>query len=428
VSFRLTLLVALLFGLAVAYLASLNTAGVRLTLAPDWSYDLPVIALIVGAFLGGALLAFVLATLRDVGRRYRDFRRTRQARRTETLSEIFQRGMEAELAGNAADAARAYEEVLRRDPAHPGAPLRLAELARTRGDESAALSYHLQALHVEERATTLLAVADDYRRLGRPDDAVGTYRRVLDRDREHLGALRGLRDVAAQRGRWAEALEAEERLIRTVPRDDRSAEEGWLAGIQYELGRALLAGGDAAAAAARFRDALRTRPDFLPAALALGDTHLKTGDAREAARAWERALQSQVAVPLLSRLERLRRTEGRPARMVALYEESAARHPENLAVAFGLGRVYFELAMLDEAAEQFQKLEVRLPELPAIHAYLGAIFERRGQVREAFEEYRRALAFRETFDWAHHCATCGATQPSWFDRCPSCHRWNTSRP
>ena len=109
-SFRLTLLIALLFGLLAAYLASLNTAGVRLTLAPDWSYDLPVIALIIGAFLGGAVLAFVLATLRDVGRSYRDFRRTRRA---ETLSETFQRGMEAELTGDAGEAARAYEANLR---------------------------------------------------------------------------------------------------------------------------------------------------------------------------------------------------------------------------------------------------------------------------------------------------------------------------
>ena len=32
-----------------------------------------------------------------------------------------------------------------------------------------------------------------------------------------------------------------------------------------------------------------------------------------------------------------------------------------------------------------------MPDLPVIHAYLGAVFERRGQVREALEEYRRAL-------------------------------------
>lgn len=427
-SLRVALLLALLFGIVVAYLTSLNTTGVRVSLGGNWTYDLPLMVLIVGAFLIGAALALLLGMLRDLGRTYHDYQRLRRARRAEALNEIYRHGVEAQLAGRADEAARTYEEVLRRDPAHPGAPIRLGELARQRGDAPAALSHHLQALRAEERTETLLTVADDYRRLERPDDAIETYQRVLARDRDHLTALRGLRDVAAERCRWAEALDAQERLARIAPREDRATEEAWLAGILYELGRALLAEGDAQGAASRFRDALRARSDFLPAALVLGDVHLKAGDAREALRVWERALEATLAQPLLSRLEDLHRAEGRPARMISLYQDGAARHPENLAVAFGLGRVYFELAMLDEAAEQFQKLEVRAPELPSIHAYLGAIFERHGQIREAFDEYRRALRFPEGFQWPHRCAACGAAQPSWFDRCPSCRRWNTSRP
>ena len=48
------------------------------------------------------------------------------------------------------------------------------------------------------------------------------------------------------------------------------------------------------------------------------------------------------------------------------------RVPENLAVAVALGRVYFELEMLDEAAEQFEKIEVRAPDMPIVHAFVGA--------------------------------------------------------
>ncbi len=160
----------------------------------------------------------------------------------------------------------------------------------------------------------------------------------------------------------------------------------------------------------------------------LGDALVKAGETREALRVWERALETEPIPPLLSRIEQLYRADGRPARMISLYQNTATRHPGNLAVAFGLGRAYFELAMLDEAAEQFQKLEVQAPDLPSIHAYLGAIFERHGQIREAFEEYRRALRFPENLEWPHRCVACGATQPCWFDRCPACRRWNTSRP
>ncbi len=387
VSLRLALFLALLFGVAAASLTSLNLTGIHVTAGRGLAYDFPLAALLVGALLGLAL-AFVFGMGRDLGRIYRGYRQGRRARRADAPEGIHQRGVQAQLAGRADEAARVHEE----------------------------------------RTESLLATADDLRKAGRADDAIQMYRRVLDRDRDHPIGLHGLRDVAAERGRWAEALDAQECLLRIVSRDERAKEEAWLAGIQYEVGRGLLAGGDVHAAAGRFRDALRVRPDFLPAALALGDLHLKAGDTREAQRVWERALETQPAQPLLSRLEQLYRAGGRPARMISLYRDAAARHPDDLAIAFGLGRVCFELAMLDEAAEQFQKLEVRAPELSSVHAYLGAIFERRGQVREAFEEYRRALRFPEGLEWLHHCEACGATRPSWFDRCSACRRWNTSRP
>jgi Flp pilus assembly protein TadD/uncharacterized integral membrane protein len=237
------------------------------------------------------------------------------------------------------------------------------------------------------------------------------------------------RDDLIDRRRWAEALEVQTRLIQETPRDQRAAEEAILAGLHYEVARDRLEQSDRPGAVSQLREALRLQPDFVPAALLLGDTHLKAGEPREALRVWERAAEaSRSALPLLGRLEQLHRTEGRPTRMISLYQEALARHPDNQALAFGLGRVYFELAMLDEAAEQFQKMEVRAPDLPQIHAYLGAILERRGQFRDAMEEYRRALRLSDSVEWPHRCTGCGAVHSRWIDRCPTCRRWNSFRP
>lgn len=145
----------------------------------------------------------------------------------------------------------------------------------------------------------------------------------------------------------------------------------------------------------------------MPAAIALGDAHEASGDLREATRTWERAAEAEPALALLGRLERA---------------------PDNLALAVGLGRVYFELEMLDEAADQFEKVEVRAPDMPIVHAFLGATFERRGQTREAFDEYRRALRLARGFDWPHECAVCGAAGAAWEDRCSRCLRVNTLQP
>lgn len=274
----------------------------------------------------------------------------------------------------------------------------------------------------------LVRRADEAARTGRREEARRLYRDALARQKHEPAALRGLRDLALEAGAWRDAAEMAERLVAAVPAADRAREAEWVAVAYYELGQVDAERGDHGAAAAHLKSALKADRSFTPAALALGDAYEKAGDHREAMRTWERAAEIQPALPLLVRLERAYREEGRPSRMIALYRSALERSPDDLGLAVALGRVYFELEMLDEAADQFEKVEVRASDMPAVHAYLGAIFERRGEAREAFEEYRRALRLAEAFEWPQQCTACGARGPTWRARCPQCRRWNTLRP
>jgi len=427
-SVRLGLLLVLLFGAVVAYLTTLNPSNVRVTLAPNTVYHLPFMAVVVGVFLAGASLALFFVFFRDVGRAFRHYQLTRRARRGEDLAEIYRQGVDAQLAGKPEAARSAYRELLAREPGDPDAHLRLGELARSQGEYSAAIEHHHHALRTVARGDLLVALALDYEGAGRRTEALATYRQILAQDRNHRTALRAIRHLAALEGRWPEALEAQETLVRQTPAEERPEELGWLAGIHYETGKALLADGRPGVALRHFRESLRTDGGFLPAVLALGDAHERMGEAREALRVWERAAEATSALALLQRLERAYHAEGRPGRMIGLYQDTLARSPHDLSLAFALGRVLFDLEMLDEAAEQFQKVEVSAPDLPPVHAYLGAIFERRGQEAEAFGEYRRVLQLTHGFEWPHACSACGATHLRWQDRCPACGRWNTSKP
>jgi len=228
--------------------------------------------------------------------------------------------------------------------------------------------------------------------------------------------------AARAAGRADEARSLFEGALRAHPADGQAAL------IHYELGRLETERGRSAAALAHFKSAWHADRGFVPAAVALGDAQEDAGDLRGAVRTWERAAEAEPALALLGRLERVYRNGDRPRRMIALYRSACERAPDNLAVAVGLGRVYFELEMLDEAAEQFEKIEVRAPDMPIVHAFLGATFERRGETREAFEEYRRALRLARGFDWPHACVACGASGMAWEDRCPRCLRLNTLRP
>jgi lipopolysaccharide biosynthesis regulator YciM len=280
----------------------------------------------------------------------------------------------------------------------------------------------------DPQAIDAMRRAREAQQAGRLDETRTLYRYVLQRWPHHGEALRGLRDLAIEARDWDEAVTIQQRLLTAAPSTDRAVESEWLAVGYYELGRLELARGNAAAAIAHCKAALKADRDFLPAVLALGDACEAAGDHREAVRTWERAAETRPALPLLARLERVYRREGRPSRMISLYRSASERAPEDLALAAALGRVYFELEMLDEAAEQFEKLEVRAPDVPVVHAFLGAVFERRGDARDAFDEYRRALRLGHGFDWPHHCQACRATAPTWQDRCPQCQRWNTLRP
>ncbi len=242
-----------------------------------------------------------------------------------------------------------------------------------------------------------------------------------------LQSLRRRRDSAIDSGQWDAALAPAERLAAAAGAEHRD-DVAWVAVIHYELGRQAMAGGDLVTAATQFRSAMRADRHFVPAIVALGDALEASGDRREAVRTWERSVEASPTLPVLARLERAYRDEGRPSRMIALYRGAVERVPDDLSLAVGLGRVYFDLEMLDEAADQFEKIEVRAPDLPVVHAYLGAVFEHRGDTADAFAEYRRALQLAQSFAVPHVCERCGATAEGWQDRCEACRRWNTLRP
>ena len=241
----------------------------------------------------------------------------------------------------------------------------------------------------------------------------------------------------ARRSRCAQSTSAarpkpcaiQAQVVAAAPRAGSARPGGVLAGLHYELGRERFdRGAELARAIEAFKDARRGSRSSCPPPCCSGRPHLK-GEPRDALRVWERAAEAAPsALPGAGPHRGASTRRGTPHANDSLYRTALDRHPDNLALAFGLGRVYFELAMLDEAAEQFQKMEVRAADLPAHPRLPGRDPRAARTYRDAMEEYRRALRLSDSVQWPHHCATCGALHPRWVDRCPSCRRWNTSRP
>src|SRR5262249_25037553 len=182
----------------------------------------------------------------------------------------------------------------------------------------------------DPEASALVDAAEDAWRAGRREEARRLFRQAVERRKNDVRAMRGLRDLTVEMEAWLEALGVEERLIGIVAGAERSVETTWLATIHYELGRADVRGGRPASAIGHFKNALKAEPGFVPAALALGDALEAGGDAKEAIKTWERTAEQNPTLAVLARLERVYRQEGRPSRMIALYRAAVDRAPDDL--------------------------------------------------------------------------------------------------
>jgi len=300
--------------------------------------------------------------------------------------------------------------------------------AREAGRLDEAIQHHARALEAEEgHARALFALAEDYEAAGEAAMVREHLRRILARNPAETRALAWLRGLSMAEGRWEEALDLQRRLLRQATDATRAQEKASLVGIRYEAGKAALGEGRCHDAQRLFQETIRDDANFVPGYLGLGDTYQALGRRREAVRAWQQGLERVSALPLLHRLEQYERREGHPGEMIQVAQRALARAPDDVTLTVHLGLVYAELSMLDEAAEQFERLAALAPEIGTFHAHLGSLLERRGKIPEALAEYGEALRSLGAFDLPCRCLECGAAAPRWVDRCERCGRWNTVR-
>lgn len=421
---RLALLAILGFAGLVAYLTLLNPERVTLHLTRNVSVEPPLIVLILGAFVLGAGISVLLSLARDLRRTVTEWRASERVESLRPLDHLYHEGVATLLRGEPEKAGDLFREILRREPSHREALIHLGDLAHRAGRYGEALGHHQKAVELREDVPGLLTLVEDLRLLGRPGEALATLERALARERSPA-LLAALRDLAVREQTWDVALGAELDLVRLI-RDPaaRRAETDWLAALHHETGKARLAEGKTAEAFRAFREALKVDRGFVPASLALAEASFSLGDEREALRTLERGIELHPALPLIRRLEAHYREAGRPSRMIQLYQNALARSPGDVALNFHLARVYYQLGMLDEAADQFQKVEVQAPALPAVHGYLALIAAERGEPGAMLAEARRALEEAGALALPFRCQACQAVEAGWADRCPACGRWN----
>ncbi len=139
---------------------------------------------------------------------------------------------------------------------------------------------------------------------------------------------------------------------------------------------------------------------------------------------WEKAFRNDPHVVLLERLEDVGLKQGDPGRVLRIYQEALARDPAQLLFRFLYGKLCLRLEMIDEALDQFERLESAGAHFPELSVLKGEAHHRRKNLDAAVQEFRKAVRI----EGLHYiCGACSADSYRWEARCATCHEWNTLR-
>jgi tetratricopeptide (TPR) repeat protein len=408
-------------------LREFNPGLVTINLLPSRSYEITKSAFLFLSLAVGAGFVFILYLMRDVRRFLRGLRVQREQKKRLKIQELYTKGLNAMLAKRNAEAATYFQKVLAVDPNHVDTLLRMGICKLRDKVSQEAILVHQKALSLApDNQEVLFSLAADYEETKRFDDALEMYKKILSKDSSNLTAIIRMRDLYQRLGHWEELYDTQNKLVANpLTPSELEIEHRKLVGLKYELGRSLLEAGDLERAKKTFRGVIKLDKDFIPAYLGLGEVYLEENKAAEASGLWEKAYKMTSSTLLLHRLEDLYLKQGEPGKAIELYMQAVNWKPQDVALKFFLGKLYYRLEMVDEAFEILSTVDWGDKDFPDVHKLLGNIYLRRGSLGLAASEFKKALGFKKQIIIPYACSNCDLRTTDWSGRCPNCGKWNT---
>lgn len=424
--FVVTILLGVVSVLVILVVA-FNQGMVTINLLPSKSYEISKAAFILASLGIGAGVVLFLYMARDVRRFLRGLKVQREQKKRLKIQELYTKGLNSMLAKRNAEANVFFQKVLAIDPNHVDTLLRLG-ISRLRDkNPQDAIILHQKALNLSpDNQEVMFSLAADYEETKRYDDALEMYRKILSRDGSNLTALIRMRDLYQRLNNWEDLSETQRRLLSNpLTPSEQEVEHRRLVGFKYEHGRSLLEAGNLERAKKVFRGVIKLDKDFIPAYLGLGEVYLEEDKAGEASELWEKAYKMTSSTLLLHRIEDLYLKQGEPGKAIEIYTQAVNWKPQEIALKFFLGKLYYRLEMVDEAFDILTSVDWGDKELPDVHKLLGNIYLRRGSLGLAASEFKKALGFKKQIIIPYTCSNCDFRTTDWSGRCPNCGKWNT---
>jgi lipopolysaccharide biosynthesis regulator YciM len=170
---------------------------------------------------------------------------------------------------------------------------------------------------------------------------------------------------------------------------------------------------------------VRQEPAFTPGHLTLGEALLAAGNDEGALEAWREGYVRSDCFEFLVRISSHYLSRHNPAGAIATFRELAARSGGGQMPRFFLAQLFSRLEMVDEAWKQIMELRDEIAESPTLDYYLARTHERRAELGEACDLYRKVIKDTGGLDLIYHCNGCDATIRGYQSFCSNCRTWDT---
>jgi tetratricopeptide (TPR) repeat protein len=424
--------IVLIFVIVVGILAVLAMANTGMTtIQMPWpiekEYSLSIINLIIISSASGALVMLLIMAIRDTKRLVATYQFQKKQKREEKIRGLYTKAMNAILADDSPEAKKLLDEILKEEPSHAEALMRLGDLTSKEGGYDEAFRHYKKTLSASPgNLAALFSLAALSEKLERWTDALEYIEEILEKDPGNYSARLIKRSVLEHTAGWGELISVQKGIVKTEQKAGRDArkEEAVLTGYRYEEARASLEQGQLEKAGKAFRNILRGDERFVPAYLGASEIMLKENDSEGAVSFLEKGYELTSSPLILAKMEDVLIKIGEPSRLIRLYRNAMAADLQNSMLRFFLGKLYYRLEMVDDALETLGSGEI--PEgFPQWNQLLGELHLRRNQCELAVEEFKKTVDFKRTLRIPYCCSKCGHPDEEWSGRCSSCGLWNT---
>jgi lipopolysaccharide biosynthesis regulator YciM len=426
---RIILFFVVIISLAFFYLHIVNPVEVNFVITEDWTFALPVTALVFLGFFAGVTLAVFNSLFVDAKRAIKDIRARREKKLIDQSEANYRKGTRELLKGNPQRARQFLEKALQVNPQDIDILLCLAEAnMEEKRPQEAMKVLEAGLLNNPGNMEVLSAVANNSLSIGDTFKAAKIFQEMLDIDHANLFALKGLRDLRIEQGEWEEASQLQKMLVsRGRNGEDLTREKELLTGLLYEGAVKCMNEGDLDGALEKTKEALKNDSAFIPAHLLLGEVHLSKGNSADAIGVWEKAYDRYADVVFFLKLEDTYLKESDPQNILDRYEKAIAARPEDINLRLLQSRLYLRLEMVDNAIEELERIGNEGEGGFYHRILLGEAYSRREQDSKAATLFKSALGLDKELPSPFRCSRCNHGVLQWHARCPSCKSWNTLR-